>query len=384
MDPFTITILIIMSVLASGSGSVAWRRARKRRRERLRAVLMRKFPAPDRYVSVFDVFWDLGASDFALKIMAAQRLIPRDPDDAEAVFDTILDRIEVHGSYSAFIDDVLEAIQEFYEEHRAAGHRRVLPTLEVRGRKLLPGATTSTSLAPVAPAPEVGDDGLPDGHLLDIALDERARSREDHAPGEGALVHFGDAASREVDVDELLRVDLGQMLRSALRGDLWREAERWSQMRGLRDLRGQLDAALTALWRRFDTHARSVPGFTDPLYDLTRRWERETMRLERAESERSWADLPHELVGDLLFEEARILARLLARRARASTDDALGAIRAHASKGDTAMAGYLVYLNHHAFFVGQGDDHLPLVRDVDAAAGKIRAELRALQRQKVV
>ncbi len=382
MDPFTITLLIVMSVLASGSGSVAWRRAKKRRRERLRASLLRKFPAPDRYVSVFDVFWDLGASDYALKIMAAQRLIPRDPDDSEAVFDTILDRIEVHGSYSAFIEDVLEAIQEFYEEHRAAGHRRMLPTLEVRGRKLLPGATTSTSLSLVPAVPE--EDGLPDGHLLDIALAERARSREDHAPGEGALVRLGDAASREVDVDELLRVDLKQMLRSALRGDLWREAERWSQMRDLRDLRGQLDAALSALWRRFDTKARSVPGFTDPLYDLTRRWEREAMRIERAESARSWADLPHEAVGDLLFEEARILARLLARRARASTDDALAAIRSHAARGDTAMAGYLVYLNHHAFFVGQGDDHLPLVHDVDAAAGKIRAELRALQRQKVV
>ncbi len=224
MDPFTITLLIVMSVLASGSGSVAWRRAKKRRRERLRASLLRKFPAPDRYVSVFDVFWDLGASDYALKIMAAQRLIPRDPDDSEAVFDTILDRIEVHGSYSAFIEDVLEAIQEFYEEHRAAGHRRMLPTLEVRGRKLLPGATTSTSLSLVPAVPE--EDGLPDGHLLDIALAERARSREDHAPGEGALVRLGDAASREVDVDELLRVDLKQMLRSALRGDLWREAER--------------------------------------------------------------------------------------------------------------------------------------------------------------
>ncbi len=108
------------------------------------------------------------------------------------------------------------------------------------------------------------------------------------------------------------------------------------------------------------------------------------MRLERAASERAWDDLPHEHVGDLLFEEARILARLLARRARSSTDDALAAISGHAARGDHAMAGYLVYLNHHAFFVGRGGEQLPLVRDVDVAADKIRAELRALQRQRVV
>ena len=376
MDPITLFLLIAVTTLTGGSGAVALKRRRRRRRERMREALLQKFPCSDRYVSVFDIFWDLGASDFALQIMSAQGLLPRDPDDAERVFDTIEDRIQAHGSYSAFIADVLEAIQEFYQAHREAGHRRLLPTLEIRTQKLLPAPDGASS----APAPV--DDGLPDGYLLDIDLDERTRSRESHAPGDQSLVPVG--GNREVDIDELVRVDLGQLLRSALSGNFWKEAERMMQMRELRGLRGDLDRALGALWRRFDAGARAEPGFTDPLYDLTRRWEREALRIERVERERRWDGTPHELAGDLLVQEARILARLLAARAKTSTDEALTSMRQSAMRGDTAMAGYLVYLNHHALFVGRGGEQLDLVRDVEVAASKIRSELRALQRQRVM
>ncbi|MEM1347347.1 MAG: hypothetical protein AAGI01_02240, partial [Myxococcota bacterium] len=124
MEPVTLLMLVLCSLLMGGAGQTAYRRAQKARRERMRAALLKKLPSAERYVSVFDVFWDLGVSSYALEIMAHQQLLPGRDADLDRVFRTIDDRIEAHGSYQGFVADVLEAIQEFYEDHRAAGDRR--------------------------------------------------------------------------------------------------------------------------------------------------------------------------------------------------------------------------------------------------------------------
>ena len=102
------------------------------------------------------------------------------------------------------------------------------------------------------------------------------------------------------------------------------------------------------------------------------------------ERHRPWAERADALACDLLVEEARILARYLARHAKKNTDEALGAIRDCATKGDAPMAGYLVYVNRFAFFAGRGDGHASIINEIEYATAKIQAELRALQEKHVI
>ena len=380
MDPVTIVFLIILSVIGTGAGRQTYKRVQHRRREELREALLEKYPAPDRYVSIFDLFWDLGVSDFALTIMGHQGLLPAKPDERGAVFNRIGERIDEHGSYAAFIDDVLEAIQEFYQDHRAAGDRRLLPTLDVPSSRLLPlPEGQRPGLMPSA-APE--HDGLPDGYLLDIDLEERARIRESRAATDSALVPVG--ARRSVDLDDLLRAGPIDILKGLLDGNFSKRLDKWIQMRQLRVLREDLDDKLGRLYLYFESMIRNDPDALNPLYDLTRRWEREAIRIEQLERERPWAERPWATACDLLVQEARILSRYLGRHAKKNTDDAIQSIRANAQKGNRAMAGYLVYANRFAFFAGRGDAHAELVSEIEYAAAKIQTELRELRAKQVL
>lgn len=380
MEPVTIIMLMLLSLMLGGAGQTTYKRVQKARRERMRAALLKKLPSAERYVSVFDIFWDLGVSSYALEIMAHQDLLPGRDADLDRVFRTIDDRIEAHGSYQAFIADVLEAIQEFYEDHRAAGDRRLLPTLEMQSTKLLP--LPEDHAQPTA-APTLEDDGLPSGYLLDIDLDDRTDARQRKIGGDGALV-VTTPVGAQVDLDDLLRVDAASVVRSLVNGRFGDQLTKWFQMRQLRGLRQELDRALSGLFREFERQAKRDPDFTQPLYDLARRWEREAIRITKLEEERPWDDEPWELAADVLVEEARILARYLSRHARKTTDDALSAIRTAASKGDLGMAGYLVYINHYAFFAGRGDAHAQALRDIELASARIQSELRDLEKRRVL
>lgn len=390
MEPVTIIMLVLLTLFGTGASHQALKRGRKRRKEELREALLVKFPAPERYVSLFDIFWDLGVSDFALTIMGHQDLLPRDGDDIRDIFQRLDDRINAHGSYQAFIADVLEAIQEFYEEHRMAGNRRLLPTLETRTQKMLPvgegdslsphdthvSTDTLTSSSPGAPP----GDGLPEGYLLDIELEERARIRESRSAAGGALVTTGGA----VDIDDLLRASPMDLLKGLLGGRFTEKLTKWVQLRQLNSLRGELDGHLARLHQYYAQKARQTPNFFAPLYDLTRRWEREAIRIELLERQRPWAERDHAMACDLLVEEAKLLARYLARHAKRNTDEAIASIQECAMKGDEAMAGYLVYVNRFAFFAGRGHAHAPIITDIERATARIQVELRALQNRHII
>ena len=390
MEPISILLLLLVTFFGTGAGRQVYKRTKRRRKEELREALLKKFPAPDRYVSLFDIFWDLGVSDYALTIMGHQDLLPKKADDIGDVFHRLDSRIQDHGSYEAFIADVLEAIQEFYEEHRAAGDRRLLPTLETRTQKLLPVGqgeqpTATTGMMVAISGDKVKEeevDGLPDGYLLDIELEERARVRESRMATNTALVPVGSHGS--VDIDDLLRASPLDILKGLLGGRFGERLNKWVQLRELRGLRAELDGHLGALYRYFERSAASNPDFFAPLYDLPRRWEREAIRIELLERHRPWKEREDAQACDLLIEEARILARYLSRHAKKNTDDALGAIRDCANKGDTSMAGYLVYVNRFAFFAGRGDGHASIITEIEYATAKIQAELRALQEKHVI
>jgi hypothetical protein len=383
MDPLTIFLFTLVSVVSAGSGTAVARRLRKRRRERLREALLKKLPTRDRYLSVFDLFWDLGVSDFALEIMAAQRLLPHQPDDMEALFASLEDLLATHGNYAALLDELLDSIQLFYLDHLAAGARRMLPSLQLPGQKLLPLPDSMRSnLSPPDPDTLHVDD-MPDGLLLDVDAEERWRIREDRRVTSTALVITSDTEGM-IDLDALLATGGQQLLRSLLQGRLGQQIKRLAELRELRARRAELDARLTTLYRHWALVLQGSPALVEPLYDLTRRWEREALRIEAMERAAAWNGKPWALTASILTEEARILARYLARTARKNADELLAAIRTHASRGDEAMAGYLVYVNRHAFFAGRGDAHQRLVLDIELATAAVQAELHSLRSRGVL
>ena len=382
MDPIAITVIALLFALLSGGAgrSVYVRTQDRRHREQMCRAIITQWPSRRRYLSLFDLFWDLGASDWALTIMGHQDLLPRHASEIDDVMRRVDERIEAHGSYRAFVEDVLDAIQEFYEEHRLAGNRRLLPMHQTDPRKLLP-LRTDQAHPPVGTVATRRDG--PEGFLLDIDLDERARVRESRAPSSSSppimASHTGG-----VDLDELVRASPLDFLKGVFRGDLGDQIRRWARLRDLRGLRTELDERLIALYRYFERCASSDADFFASFYDLPRRWQREVKRLERLAHDASWLGNPFEIVSACLMDEAMAMARHLATHAAQNADEAIGAIQNAAREGDEAMAGYLVYVNRWAIFAGKGDTHSPLITDVEISTSKIRSEIRALRTRGVL
>lgn len=393
MDPFSIVLLMMLTLGVGGAGRVSYRKRQKRRRELMREAILTELALPGQLVSIYDLFWDLGVSDYALEIMASRGLLPEHPDQLPAVRASMREQIMDHGSYEAFVHDLISAIEEFYRDHQRAGHRRQLPTLRLEAVKLLPAPAGASDAIPGDAAPgtsmvtwrdrQAPSDALPEGYLLDIGLEQRSQWRETRAVGQ--LKVMSDASGQaSVDIDHLLKLSPGALLQSMFQGRFRKEALRWFDLQRLRQLRRELDVALSGMFEFFDRQVRQDAQFFKPLYDLTLRWREEAERIERLEAERGWAKRSWALAADVLVEEARIMARYLERHARKNADEAIASLRQHAQRGDLAMAGYLVYINHYAFMAGCREDYSELVRAVEFATHKIQQEMGQLRVRGVI
>lgn len=381
MDPVTVVIIIVLFVLGGGGvgASVASKRRLQRRMDVKDAIRERTMVGDNLEVSIFDVFWDLGVNEYALEIMGNQRLLLRGFQDLPTALDNLRDSVDVHGSYSAFIRETLDTIEEFYRGHTTAGSRRALPALEVRESKTLQ--------LPAVTGDERGDTGqLPvpyaGGHLPVAArsFSERvsARSGGQLTP---LVTTFGGA---EVDIDQLTQVDPMRVLMSIFDGNLGGEIDRWFKMRSLRNLRDDLDTALDRFYSFYVDQVSLDPRFYGHLYDTARRWDLEIRRVEELLERKKWKGKEWDVCGELLFTEALAVTRQLAWLARNNVDQTIERIHDHARRGDTAMAGYLVYLNHQAFFAGRGGEYPNLVQRVENATYRLQQEVRELSKKGVV
>ncbi len=380
MDPITLVIITTLFVLATGGATTAAvRRTRKQRKLlQLRESLRARRAFGEHRLSLFDVFWDLGASDFALELMAHHSLLPDDDDDRElfGAWSRLEDLIDQHGSYERFLEDSLEAIQEFFEEHRHAGHRRRLPGLTGAVRRTIPlrlesdkSDDDSTALAKAEKPPSAA------------GLRERRQLRR----GQGHLgLQPEMAGEEEVDLDQIGKLEPLDVLQSVLDGRLGDRIEQWWKMRTLRQLRKELDQALESFYEYYADTARRDPDFYEPLYDAHRRWRDETTRLRFTARRRPWDDAPFALAADILFELAVDLAEKLSQRAYHTTYHTIENIHAHARRDDRAMAGYLVYLNRHAFFAGRQPGYADRARKIEYATQRVREEVLRLRDDGVV
>ena len=401
MDPLSLILVVLLGLVAGQGSRVGYRKHVKRRREAMREALLHELHVTGHRLSIFDLCWDLGASEFSLEIMASRGLLPEHPQQLRLVHQSLREQIEDHGSYEALIQDLLESIQVVYDEHRRAGHRRQLPTMRLDAVKLLPapdgesgaaggepaGAGDASSQAltrrdPSEPSAPGSPDGQPDP-WLELGWAQRAHWRQSRVVGQFELVHDSQGQV-SVDIDRVLTLSPGALLQSMWRGGFWREASRWMQLKQLRALRKELDRALERLYHFFESLMRQDPELLSALYDPTRRWRQEQERIERQGRERPWRARPWALAADVLMEEARIMARYLADHARKNADDAILQLRQHVLRGDLAMAGYLVYINRYAFLAGCRQDYSALVNAVEVHTYKIQQELGALRARGVL
>lgn len=371
---------MVLALAGGGARSVSNTRQRKRRLDIKDAIRQRTPVADGVEVSIFDVFWDLGVNEYALEIMANQGFLIRDLDDLGGAFEYLRDAVEVQGSYSAFIRETLETIQEFYVAHKQAGNRRLLPAMEVRKTKTL-------ELPAVGSFPP-GEENLPvhftGGFKPVIAqtFDERvdARSGTMMSP----LLSTFSTDALQIDVDDLVSVDPKRLLKGLFDGTVAHQVSRWAKMWNLRERRDALDRELTKLYQYYASLATVDPNFYGHLFDVARRWDLEVRRVEGLIDRQKWKGKPWAVCAEVLMSEALAVTRQLSWLSQNNVEQTVERIHDHARRGDTAMAGYLIYLNHHAFFAGRGDQYVELVRRVETATYRIQEELRTLQKKGVV
>ena len=371
MDPITIGIIALVA-LAGGAGTaavVASRRAS--RRQAMREAVRAPVPCgPHPPVSLFDIFWDLGASDMALAMLAHHGLLLDDPEQRAGLVQTLGEEIIRAGGRTEYVAEQLEAIEEVYREHMRGGPRQ-LPALAAPARKMLPAAGQTGKTTAIATYASRLAGGVEDRDAWRMG----ARS--------GPL-QTGQA--EDIDIDAAVGTDAKRLLSSLFSGggSFVEEAKRWFKMRDARRLRDVLDEALSRLHGVYVAHGRDDPQTRTNLLDSARRWEAEVTRIDALRAEHKYARESWALCAAVLIDEAKTLATNLAAAALANVEETIHKIDDHAQRGETAMAGYLVYVNRYAFFAGRMAVCEESVREVEAALGSLAIELQRLQREGVL
>lgn len=379
MDPILIIILTLLAISSGGVTSAVLANQRRHRREDLRGALLKKRAYAGRSLSIFDVFWDLGVSDFALEIMAHQGLLFDDPKQVKAAHFLLEDLIEAHGSYEAFLEDVLDSIQEFYREHRETGPRRKIAIFRGQGQKLLPIRPAKAR----TPTPQIASEGAlvrrdTVGRDEALAPNERALFLATVQPNLPTLRESDEQIN--IDVDAATHLGPQQMLKSIFDGRFRNTVQKWWSFRHLRTTKSRLDGELEKLYDFYATDASKRPGFFEMLYDIPKRWHQEADRIAAMQRDTSLQNMRYPLASQVLMEQAEAVTRELMAHAQGNVDATIERIHQAARKGDRAMAGYLLYMNRHAFFAGRAQEYGEYAQRIERQIYDVQQELRKLHR----
>lgn len=325
---------------------------------------------PHAPVSLFDIFWDLGSSEFALAMMAHRGVLLDDAHDSSRLVHTLGDEIARCGGRSAYVAEQLESIEEYYRDHLQPGDRRKVLSLAAPTHKMLPARGETGGTAHVGVSYAAAIDGVSD----------RDAWRTGTQVGPLGLGQSGD-----LDVDAAVDLDVQRLLGSLFGGgSVLAEAKRWFALREARKLRDTLDHALTSLFEVYATHVRGDGQVLANLHDSGLRWEAEVTRTQAMRQDATYREQPWGTCADVLAEEAITLAQALAAQAHSNVDETLARLDELAAAKETAMAGYLVYVNRYAFFAGRTGLCDEAVRLVEVALGQLATELKRLQRDGVL
>lgn len=392
MDPIAITILTLIALVFGGT--TASSQYKVYREQALRKAMRTKRYITGGYsLSLFDVFWDLGASDYALEMMGKDHLLPATLHDLKMSYSILTERIQQHGSYHEYIEDTLASIETYYREHRLIGSRtQTAQTLQLAAQKgLLPLQQSGTSPTQSRQT-STALTHQPKNHdsyqtmMMSFSLEDRQSLRHHNTSSlPGSLVLSYDPNGQiDFDLDQITGLDVSGILTMLFGGVLTTGLHKWWKMRRLRTLKTTLDQELSALYDLFATHASRGPNFINTLYHGARQWELEANRLETLLNANPAADRTWHLAASILLKDACDLARELTEQAYSTTRRGLETIKYHGSNDNKPMAGYLIYLNQHAFFAGRVPNYASYTNRVEAAAYHIQAELNKLHREGVI
>ncbi len=391
MELIAITILTLL-VLAFG-GTAASSQYKAYRLETLRKAMRTKRYLTGGYsLSLFDVFWDLGASDYALEMMANDHLLPASMHDLKLSYSVLDERINQHGSYHEYIEDTLESIETYYREHRLIGARaQTGQFLQITGQKgLLPLQLTGTSptharQTSTAVTRQSSNRDAHQNMMMKFSLEDRQSLRHNNTSLPGSLILSYDPEGQiDFDLDQITGLDVSGVLTMLFGGVLTTGLQKWWKMRRLRTLKTALDQELSALYDLFATHANRNQNFVNAMYHDAHQWGLEVNRLETLLEADPAAGRTWHQSASLLLKEACALAQELEQQAYSTTRRGLETIKFHGSNNNKPMAGYLIYLNQHAFFSGRVQNYANYTNRVEAAAYHIQAELNKLHREGVI
>jgi hypothetical protein len=185
----------------------------------------------------------------------------------------------------------------------------------------------------------------------------------------GPMVESAD----EIDLDSVAP-DPINMVSSLLRGDASGLVE-FITGSSARTARKELDRALAGLYQIYAAQRDADDGRASPLERSAAEWDAEAMRLVRMASDRSWADEPWADCADALVAEAQQLARTLADKSRDNVRSVLDRIDYLGERRDEAAAGHLVYVNRERLLPRRTPEVDRQLAAIEEAGRKLQAEL---------
>lgn len=380
----TLFTILVGLLIASVGGYFAWKSYRRRQ---LRRALRQKRLHGDRDLSIFDVFWDLGANEFALEFLRQEGMLLAEPNELASAHQALSEVIDEHESYSLYLQQTREVIRDFSEQHDSLSSREVVPVLQSSDAKRLPTARQNPDVASAVDVKALertrrGDSREPEGpqdrlgHLstesVEVAAQFRRKNGSETARAAGLAPE---------DLDNITELSLGDILSGLLEGGLVKRLSRWWERRKLRDFKNELDSHFRALFGFYRRESQQTEDFHRPLYREADKWNREASRLRDLSRTFQKQRTGVETACFVLADDARQLAERVASTVRRQTDrvireiDELGL---HSDKPE--MAGYLVYINRHALFVDKKSDpeYSRIVENVEKTLDRIQKEMRRL------
>jgi hypothetical protein len=381
VDPITLAILIGAGAAAAAGATAGvfpiWRRVRLgRARELVTRPIIGAQAGSDAPRSVFDVFRDLGSTEYALEVMRHMGLIPETEAELELVAGSLSDAIASYGGYDLMIESLRETIQDLTEDQGkdpseilsrrltlSAPHQTeaLLPSVDRPGGAALPAPEEVKRLeARTRSSREGGGTGAGSGgaqpHLhatVEEALDELFNS--DRSPDAGTL---------EQGAGGVAAIVIGGVLGSLTTGGFWDGVSRFVHRRRVKQMRSRLNQELLGLSLDLFHAPQPIGQQVERNLALVvqeRRWVVERRRREVSR---------HRKLPAKQRSHAQIALRMLASReaqealagAERDTRKLLAQITRHRRSGRHDLAGFLIYVNRK-----------DLLHGISAFDGRIKA-----------
>lgn len=352
MDPITLILICAGGAAAAGlSASIGpiWRSVKLRRsRDLINRPIIGAQVGVAAPRSVYDIFCDLGSTEYALEVMRHMDLLPEKEEDLELAASNLSDAIASFGGYDAMVVTLKETIEELSQEKDKD------PAEILKRRLTLEAPRQTDALLPAVERPDEPG-ALPEGEEIKQLEAKAGQSSGPmlHATVDDALAElFGANRNPHAGVlDEgaggLAAIVIGGVLGSLTTGGFWDGVSRFVQRRRVKQMRSKLSEELAGLSLDLFHSPQMIHQQVDQNLALLvqeRRWvvERRRRALARhrklPRKQRSTVQMALKLIAS---DDARKGLAGAERDIKKLTSQ----ITRHRRSGRHDLAGFLIYVN---------------------------------------